>query len=57
MARALELLDLEERELQSPLQRQNTRALENVVENFSELQRRFAGTPYADFFLESGIPG
>ena len=57
MARALELLDLEDRELQSPLLRRNTRALEDVVENFSELQRRFADTPYADFFLENGFPG
>ena len=56
MARALELLDLEDRELQSPLLRQNTRALEDVVENFSELQRRFADTPYADFFFERALP-
>ena len=48
--RVLEFLGLESRELRSPLRRQNTRALEEVVENFAELQRRFADTPYADFF-------
>jgi LPS sulfotransferase NodH len=53
MTRVLEFLGLEDRDLQSRLRRQNTRALEDVVENFAELQRRFADTPYADFFLET----
>jgi LPS sulfotransferase NodH len=51
--RALEFLGLEGRELKSRLRRQNTRALEDVVENFAELQRRFANTPYAEFFTET----
>jgi hypothetical protein len=53
MTRVLEFLGLEDRDLQSRLRRQNTRALEDVVENFADLQRRFADTPYADFFLET----
>jgi LPS sulfotransferase NodH len=49
-ARALELLGLDDCELESPLRKQNKRTLEDVVENFAELRRRFANTPYADFF-------
>jgi len=53
MARALGLLGLEDRDLQSPLRKQNTRRLEDVVENFAELRQRFAQTPYADFFTST----
>ena len=50
MTRTLEFLDLKDRDLQSPLVKQNPRTLEEIVENFSELRRRFANTPYAEFF-------
>jgi LPS sulfotransferase NodH len=50
MRRALELLGLEDRELHAPLSQQNTRGLEDVVENFAELRERFAHTPYGAFF-------
>jgi LPS sulfotransferase NodH len=53
MARALGLLGLENCELQSPLRKQNTRGLEEVVENFAELQQLFAHTPYADYFTKT----
>jgi LPS sulfotransferase NodH len=53
MRRVLEFLKLENRELQSPLRKQNPRTLEEVVENFAELRRRFANTRYADFFTET----
>jgi hypothetical protein len=45
MARALGLLGFKDRELQSPLRKQNTRRPEDVVENFAELRQRFAQTP------------
>ena len=57
MKRVLELLGVESCELRSPLRKQNTRALEDVVENFAELRRRFAGTPYADFFTTDNMGG
>jgi LPS sulfotransferase NodH len=50
MARVLQLLDLEDCELQTPLRKQNTRTIEDTLENFPELRQRFADTPYADFF-------
>jgi LPS sulfotransferase NodH len=53
MTRALELLGLEDCELQSPLRRQNTRTLEDVVENFEELRRCFENTDYAYFFTKT----
>jgi hypothetical protein len=55
MAWVLDLLGLglESCELESPLRKQNTRALEDVLENFAELRQRFADTPYADFFTNT----
>ena len=53
MARALGLLSLESCELQSPMRKQNTRALKDIVENFVELRQHFADTPYADFFTDT----
>lgn len=50
MARVLDLLSLEKYELRSPLRKQNTRPLEDIVENFAELRERFADTRHAGFF-------
>ena len=49
MARVLKLLNLESYELQSPLGKQSTRTLKDILANFVELRQRLAGTPYADF--------
>jgi LPS sulfotransferase NodH len=50
MARVLDLVGLESRELRSPLRKQNTHDLADIIENYGELRQRFAGTPYAAFF-------
>ena len=52
MARVLKLLNLESYELQSPLRKQSTRTLKDILANFVELRQRFAGTPYAEFFTD-----
>jgi hypothetical protein len=53
MARVLGFLGLENPELRSSLRKQNPRGLEDVVENFAELQQSFADTRYADFFTKT----
>jgi LPS sulfotransferase NodH len=53
VSKVTDLLELEQKPLSCNLKKQNTRPLEELIDNYGDLKRQFAGSQWSSFFTET----